>query len=43
MWTDPSRRAFLARSAYGIGTFALAHLLQREGLLARIFGATAIA
>jgi hypothetical protein len=38
MWTDPSRRAFLARSAYGIGTFALAHLLQREGLLAQDVG-----
>jgi Protein of unknown function (DUF1501) len=38
MWTDPSRRAFLARSAYGIGTFALAHLLQREGLLAQEVG-----
>jgi hypothetical protein len=38
MWTDPSRRAFLARSAYGIGTFALAHLLQRQGLLAQDVG-----
>jgi len=38
MWTDPTRRAFLARSAYGIGTFALAHLLQREGLLAQEVG-----
>jgi hypothetical protein len=38
MWTDPSRRAFLSRSAYGIGTFALAHLLQREGLLAQEVG-----
>src|SRR5262245_25972383 len=38
MWTDPTRRAFLARSAYGIGTFALAHLLQREGLLAQEAG-----
>ncbi len=31
---DPSRRAFLASSAFGIGSFALAHLLQRDGLLA---------
>jgi hypothetical protein len=38
MWTDPTRREFLARSAYGIGTFALAHLLQREGLLAQEVG-----
>jgi hypothetical protein len=29
----PSRRAFLSRSAFGIGSFALAHLLQGEGLL----------
>ncbi|MBI2807555.1 MAG: DUF1501 domain-containing protein [Planctomycetes bacterium] len=35
MWTNPTRRSFLAKSAYGIGTFALAHLLQREGLLAQ--------
>jgi hypothetical protein len=34
MWTNLSRRTFLARSAYGIGAFALTHLLQREGLLA---------
>ena len=36
MWTDtPStRRAFLSRTAGGVGFFALAHLLQREGLLA---------
>src|SRR5436190_5627922 len=38
MWTEPSRRAFLSRSAYGIGTFALAHLLQREGLLGQEVG-----
>jgi len=38
MWIDSSRREFLARSAYGIGTFALAHLLQREGLLAQEVG-----
>jgi hypothetical protein len=30
----PSRRWLLSRSAFGIGTFALAHLLQQEGLLA---------
>lgn len=29
-----TRRAFLSRSAGGVGMFALAHLLQREGLLA---------
>jgi hypothetical protein len=37
MWTEPaprSRRAFLAGSAFGIGTFALADLLRRDGLLA---------
>jgi hypothetical protein len=37
MWTDPSvstRREFLQRSAFGIGAFALAHLLGRDGLLA---------
>jgi hypothetical protein len=36
MWTEPSptRRAFLSRSAFGIGTFALAHLLGRDGALA---------
>src|ERR1700761_7055339 len=37
MWTDtgyPSRRAFLANSAFGVGAFALAHLLRRDGLLA---------
>jgi hypothetical protein len=36
MSTDPrnrSRREFLARSAFGIGTFALAHLLERDRLL----------
>jgi Protein of unknown function (DUF1501) len=37
MWTDPnslSRRAFLANSAFGVGAFALAHLLRQDGLLA---------
>jgi len=36
MWIDPTthRRAFLARNAAGVGFFALAHLLQRDGLLA---------
>jgi hypothetical protein len=37
MWTDQrprTRREFLARSAFGIGAFALAHLLQRDRLLA---------
>src|SRR5436305_11376170 len=37
MWTDPlvpSRRSFLARSAGGVGLFALADLLRRDGLLA---------
>ncbi len=29
-----SRRDFLSTSAYGIGAFALAHLMQRDGLLA---------
>ena len=29
-----SRRAFLARTAGGVGFFALAHLLERDGLLA---------
>src|SRR5688500_7264235 len=38
MWTDPSRRHFLARSVFGIGTFALSHLLMREGLLAQESG-----
>ena len=31
----PTRREFLARSAFGIGAFALAHLLQRDRLLAQ--------
>jgi hypothetical protein len=31
----PSRRRLLNRSAFGIGTFALAHLLQQEGALAQ--------
>jgi hypothetical protein len=30
----PSRRQFLAQSAFGIGSFALAHLLKQDGLLA---------
>src|ERR1700688_4991600 len=34
----PNRREFLARSAFGIGTFALAHLLQRDQLLAEPVG-----
>ena len=37
MWTDhryPSRRAFLAHTAFGVGAFALAHLLREDGLLA---------
>jgi hypothetical protein len=37
MSIDPrsfTRRALLNRSAFGIGTFALAHLLQQDGLLA---------
>ena len=29
-----SRREFLANSAFGIGTFALAHLLKEDNLLA---------
>ncbi len=36
MSTDPlnsSRRAFLANSAFGVGSFALAHLLGQDGLL----------
>ena len=37
MWTE-SRRAFLAQSAFGIGSFALAHLLQRDKLLAETTG-----
>jgi hypothetical protein len=41
MWIDPqnlTRRAFLRRSAFGIGAFALAHLLQRDRLLAQTTG-----
>ena len=37
MWTDSlplTRRGFLNRSAFGIGTLALAHLLREDGLLA---------
>ncbi len=37
MWTEPdypSRRAFLAHTAFGVGAVALADLLRREGLLA---------
>ncbi len=37
MWTDTfplTRRSLLARSAFGIGAFALAHLLREDGLLA---------
>jgi len=37
MWIDgnpPSRRAFLTNSAFGVGSFALAYLLGRDGLLA---------
>ena len=37
MWTDPrqpSRRSFLANSAFGVGAVALAHLLKEERLLA---------
>ena len=30
----PSRRQFLTQSAFGIGSFALAHLLRQDGLLA---------
>ncbi len=33
-----SRRQFLNRSAFGIGAFALTHLLQRDGLLADVPG-----
>ncbi|HEY7152796.1 MAG TPA: DUF1501 domain-containing protein, partial [Gemmataceae bacterium] len=39
MWIDPSiptRREFLCRSAFGIGAFALAHLLQRDNALADV-------
>ncbi len=38
MWIDPrrgSRRHFLNRSAFGVGAFALAHLLDRDNLLAQ--------
>jgi hypothetical protein len=40
MWTDPpaTRREFLGRSTFGIGTFALAHLLGSDGLLAETPG-----
>ena len=41
MWIDPrvpTRRDFLTRSAFGIGSFALAHLLQRDHLLADTIG-----
>jgi hypothetical protein len=41
MWTDLhhlTRRDFLSRSAFGIGAFALAHLLQRDNLLAETTG-----
>ncbi len=37
MWIDPTlptRRSFLCRSAFGMGAIALAHLLQRDKLLA---------
>jgi hypothetical protein len=36
MWNNrmTSRRAFLANSTFGVGSFALAHLLQADGLLA---------
>jgi Protein of unknown function (DUF1501) len=37
MWIDPrtqTRREFLSRSAFGIGAIALAHLLNRDTLLA---------
>src|SRR5262245_9960614 len=41
MWTDPripTRRVFLARSAFGIGPFALAQLLHQDGALAEAPG-----
>src|SRR5439155_11098876 len=41
MWTDqtlPTRRSFLSRSAFGVGAFALAHLLGRDRLLAEAPG-----
>src|SRR5262245_34754531 len=37
MWTEPyipTRREFLGQSAFGIGSFALAHLLGQDNLLA---------
>ncbi|MEX2558286.1 MAG: DUF1501 domain-containing protein, partial [Pirellulales bacterium] len=40
MWTDPptgTRRQFLANSAFGVGAFALAHLLRDDRLLANPF------
>jgi hypothetical protein len=39
MWIDPcipTRRGFLCRSAFGIGAFALAHLLRRDHALADV-------
>jgi hypothetical protein len=37
MWNDqPSRRSFLSQAAFGVGAVALAHLLQRDGLLADV-------
>ncbi|HEY7309802.1 MAG TPA: DUF1501 domain-containing protein [Gemmataceae bacterium] len=39
MWINssiPTRREFLCRSAFGIGAFALAHLLQRDNALAEV-------
>src|SRR5262249_55199917 len=41
MWIDPrlpTRREILCSSAFGIGAFALAHLLQRDHLLANPSG-----
>ncbi len=35
---DSSRRSFLAQSAFGVGVFALAHLLREDGLLAETPG-----
>jgi hypothetical protein len=34
--TPRSRRAFLSESAFGVGAFALAYLLRRDGLLAEV-------
>src|SRR5580698_5807782 len=34
--TPRTRRAFLTESAFGVGSFALAYLLQRDGLLAGV-------